>query len=228
MELTRKDDSPVWTEMVTTLFRNDHGGISVAGVSRDITGRKRAEEAHLRLVTAVEQAAEAIIITDPEGTILYANPAFTTTTGYSREEAIGQNPRILKSGKHDAGFYQQMWAVLSKGEVWSGRLTNKRKDGTLFDEQATISPVRDRAGRVINYVAVKRDVTREIFSRPNSGRRRKWNPSASSPAAWRTTSTTFSPRCSCKPNWLSWSRICLGQPGTAFGRSVPTLSGPPL
>jgi PAS domain S-box-containing protein len=135
VELIRKNDSPVWTEMVTTFFRNERGGISVVGVTRDITERKRAEEAHLRLVTAVEQSAETIIITDPKGTILYANPAFSTTTGYSREEAIGQNPRILKSGKHDAGFYQQMWGVLSRGEVWSGRITNKRKDGTLFEEQ---------------------------------------------------------------------------------------------
>jgi len=163
VQVTRKNDSPVWSEMVTTFLRNERGGISVMGVSRDITERKRAQDAHRLLVTAVEQSAEAILITDSDGKILFTNPAFTLVTGYTAEEAIGQNPRILKSGRHDVGFYQQMWAVLSKGEVWSGRLINRRKDGTLFEEHATISPIRDSTGRVINYVAVKRDVTREVL-----------------------------------------------------------------
>ena len=163
VELTRKDDSPVWTEMVTTAFSNERGGISVVGVTRDITERKRAEVAQLRLATAVSQAAEAILITDPDGAILYANPAFTTITGYAHDEVIGRHSRILKSGKHEPAFYQQMWATLLRGEVWSGHLTNRRKDGTLFEEQATISPVRDSSGRTINYVAVKRDITREML-----------------------------------------------------------------
>jgi PAS domain S-box-containing protein len=131
------------------------------GVVLDITERVRAEEAHARLATAVEQSAEAIEITDIEGAILYANPAFERITGYSRAEIIGRNPRLLKSGRQDAGFYRRMWAVLGRGEVWSGHLTNRRKDGTLYEEEASISPVRDAAGKVINYVAVKRDVTHE-------------------------------------------------------------------
>ena len=143
-------------------LRNAAGEIiGVIGIVRDITERKRAEESHARLVTAVEQSVETIVITDASGTILYANPAFEKTSGYTRAEALGQNPRILKSGKHDAEFYRQMWAVLGRGEVWSGRLINKKKDGTLYEEDATISPVRDPAGKVVNYVAVKRDVTRE-------------------------------------------------------------------
>ncbi|MBI5818475.1 MAG: PAS domain S-box protein [Verrucomicrobia bacterium] len=126
-----------------------------------ITERKRVGESHARLATAVEQSAEAIVITDAKGMILYANPAFEKITGYRREEAIGQNPRILKSGKHDAEFYRQMWTVLSRGELWSGRIINKRKDGTLYEEEASISPVRNAAGKIVNYVAVKRDVTQE-------------------------------------------------------------------
>ena len=74
---------------------------------------------------------------------------------------MGQNPRILKSGKHDAEFYAEMWDTLVKGEVWHGHFINKRKDGTLYEEDASITPIRDAAGQVVNYVAVKRDVTRE-------------------------------------------------------------------
>jgi two-component system, cell cycle sensor histidine kinase and response regulator CckA len=127
----------------------------------DVTERKRAEESQARLATAVEQAAETIVITDTRGTILYANPAFEKTTGYTRAEAIGQNPRLLKSGKQDPEFYRRMWEVLGRGETWSGQFINRRKDGVFFEEEATISPVRDVAGAVVNYVAVKRDVTRE-------------------------------------------------------------------
>ncbi len=115
-----------------------------------------------QLSTAIEQAAESVVITDSEGTILYINPAFERLTGYSRAEAIGQNPRILKSGKQDDAFYQELWTNISAGEVWQGRFVNKKKDGTLYTEEATISPVRNERGTVVNYVAVKRDVTREL------------------------------------------------------------------
>jgi two-component system cell cycle sensor histidine kinase/response regulator CckA len=129
---------------------------------RDITERKRVEESHTRLATAVEQSGETIMITDLEGTIVYVNPAFEKTTGYTRAEALGQNPRFFKSGKHDAEFYRRIWEVLGHGEIWSGHFINKRKDGTFFEEEATITPVRDAAGEVVNYVVVKRDVTREM------------------------------------------------------------------
>ena len=129
---------------------------------RDITERKKAEESHARLATAVEQSAESVTITDTNGKILYVNPAFEKTSGYSRPEAIGQNPRILKSGKQDAAFYRQMWDVLTRGEVWQGHFINQRKDGKLYEEEATISPIRDAEGKVVNYVAAKRDVTHEV------------------------------------------------------------------
>ncbi|OGV74990.1 MAG: hypothetical protein A3K19_12095 [Lentisphaerae bacterium RIFOXYB12_FULL_65_16] len=132
------------------------------GIFRDITERRRVEESHARLATAVEQAAETIMITDTDGTILYVNPAFDKTSGYTREEAIGQNPRFLKSDKQNAEFYRRLWAALVAGEVWSGRMINKRKDGTLYEEDASISPMRDAAGTIVSYVAVKRDVTREV------------------------------------------------------------------
>lgn len=133
-----------------------------ASAFTDITQRVKTEESHARLVTAVEQAAETIVITDPLATIVYVNPAFEKSTGYSSEEVMGKNPRILKSGKQDAGFYHSMWTDLAAGKVWSGRMINKRKDGTLFEEDASISPVFDATGKIINYVGVKRDVTREV------------------------------------------------------------------
>ncbi len=129
---------------------------------RDITASRLAEKSLTRLATAVEQAAETIVITDTTGMILYANPAFENSTGYTRAEALGRNPRILKSGRHDTGFYRQLWGTLERGEVWTGHFINQRKDGTQYEEEATISPVRGPAGRVVNYVAVKRDVTREM------------------------------------------------------------------
>jgi two-component system cell cycle sensor histidine kinase/response regulator CckA len=135
--------------------------MGILGTYMDITERKRTQESHARLAMAVEQSAEAIIITDAKGSILYTNPAFQRATGYSCEEVVGQNPRILKSGKQDAELYRQMWTTLGQGQVWSGHLINKRKDGKLFEEDATISPVRDAAGQTVNYVAVKLDRTNE-------------------------------------------------------------------
>ncbi|MBW2119308.1 MAG: PAS domain S-box protein [Deltaproteobacteria bacterium] len=136
-------------------------GKSVASLT-DMTTRKRAEMELVRLNTAIEQAAETIVITDTEGTIQYVNPAFERITGYTKEEALGENPRILKSGKHDKGFYKALWNTITRGKIWSGRFTNRKKDGTLYEEEATISPVLDSSGEPINYVAVKRDVTNEL------------------------------------------------------------------
>ena len=133
--------------------------IRVAGVAEDFTQRKQAENDHARLIRSIEQVAESIVITDLNGSILYVNPAFEKLTGYSREEAIGQNPRVLKSGHHPTSYYQKMWATLLEGKTWCGELINRRKDGTLFQEDATISPIKDKGGNVINYVAVKRDIT---------------------------------------------------------------------
>ncbi len=131
-------------------------------ITRDITDRKQMEKDRERLLSAIEQVAESIVITDTDGRIEYVNPAFETITGYSRSEAIGQNPRILKSGEQDAAVYTDLWDTITSGETWTGRLINQKKDGTLYTEEATISPVFDPEGRMINYVAVKRDITGEI------------------------------------------------------------------
>ncbi|MCK4344159.1 MAG: PAS domain S-box protein [Bacteroidales bacterium] len=123
--------------------------------------RKRVEEEMEKLSTAVEQLAETVVITDTKGNIQYANPAFEKISGYLREDVQGENPRILQSGKHDKNFYKNMWDTISGGNVWSGTLINKRKDGRIFVEKANISPIKDETGKITNYVGVKRDITRE-------------------------------------------------------------------
>jgi len=124
--------------------------------------RHRIEADHDRLATAIAQAAEIVVITDPDGIIQYVNPAFEQVTGFTRAEAIGQNPRLLKSDLHDAEFYRQLWDTIAGGHTWEGRIVNKKKDGTIYTEVATISPVHDNAEQIVNYVAVKRDITHEL------------------------------------------------------------------
>ena len=139
---------------------NEITGVIVAFM--DITQFKRAEEGRKLLTSAIEQAAETVVITDPAGTIEYVNPAFSRITGYSRDEVIGKNPRILKSGKQDAAFYKNMWKTLSDGHTWNGRILNKKRDGSLYTEDAVISPVKDSSGNIVNYVGVKRDITEDL------------------------------------------------------------------
>jgi PAS domain S-box-containing protein len=128
----------------------------------DITQRKEAEEGLRRLASAIDQATETVVITDRRGRIQYVNPAFTKLSGYSSDEVIGRNPRILKSGRQNSSFYDTMWETLERGEVWHGHLINKKKEGSLFEEEATISPVKNNEGQITNFVAVKRDVSREV------------------------------------------------------------------
>jgi len=161
LPLKTKDGRQVAVEFVSNVYQAGDKKVIQCNI-RDITARKRAEESHARLAMAVEQAAETIMITDPQGMILFANPAFEKISGYTCAEALGQNTSILKSGCHDAEFYRQMWDCLRGGKVWKGHFINRRKDGELYEEDATISPVRNASGTVVNYVSVKRDVTREM------------------------------------------------------------------
>ena len=128
---------------------------------RDVTERHRAELQMRRLATAIEQTADAVVITDVDARIEYVNPAFERVSGYAREEVLGQNPRLLKSGTQGPAFYAAMWAALTSGQSFTADMTNRHRDGSLFQEEAVISPVRDEAGFVTSFVAVKRDVTRE-------------------------------------------------------------------
>ncbi|MBU1241444.1 PAS domain S-box protein, partial [Myxococcota bacterium] len=158
-----KDGRILWVLVTVGCVRNHDGSIrDFITVIEDISERKRAEEERERLVLAVEQSSDSIVITDTEGRIQYTNPFFQKITGYSRAEALGQNPRVLKSGMHDTGFYESMWETLLRGDTWSGRIVNKKKNGELYTEESVISPMIDTHGTTINYVAVKRDITRAI------------------------------------------------------------------
>lgn len=121
----------------------------------------RSVEEMKHLAAAVHNAAESIIVTDRQGRIVYVNPHFEKMTGYTRDEVIGRTTNILKSGRHDSAFYRQLWDTLKAGQTWRGRFINRRKDGGLFEESASISPVFNKDGQVVNYVAVKRDITKE-------------------------------------------------------------------
>jgi PAS domain S-box-containing protein len=113
------------------------------------------------LVTAVEQAADGIVITDTAGKIQFVNPAFTRMTGYTSAEAVGRSPSMLKSGRQPAGFYGALWNTIRSGRIWHGELINRRKDGSFYREEMRIAPVRDADGETIRYIAIKHDVTRE-------------------------------------------------------------------
>ena len=130
------------------------------GHLRDITEHKRAEEKMRLQSAALESAANAVVITDRDGIITWVNPAFTKLTGYSPEEAIGQNPRLLKSGTQDQPFYENLWNTIRSGQVWSGEIVNRRKDGVLYSEEQTITPVRDAQGDIIHFIAIKQNITK--------------------------------------------------------------------
>ena len=128
-------------------------------IIHDVTDRRRLEAERARLFTAIEQSQASVVIADTEGTIQYVNPAFTRVSGYGAAEIIGQNPRILKSGHTSDEEYRAMWRVLASGKPYSAVFLNKRKDGSTYWEHAQLSPVRDAAGAVVNYVAVKENIT---------------------------------------------------------------------
>jgi PAS domain S-box-containing protein len=133
----------------------------VQSILHDISGRIKREEQQQLLATVVEQIVDSVIITDTDGAIEYVNPAFERISGYSKQEVLGENPRFLSSGKIKKDVYKVLWEDLSKGKVWHGVFHNLTKDGSVFEEEATITPVRDKSGAIKHYVSVKRDITRQ-------------------------------------------------------------------
>ncbi|MBD3871731.1 MAG: response regulator [Acidobacteria bacterium] len=139
---------------------NDDGSLrEILTIGIDITERKQAEGELRKLSRAVEQSSSSVVITDLAGCIEYANPKFTETTGYTLEEALGQNPRVLKSGSQPQEFYTDLWETISSGREWHGEFCNRKKNGELYWESASISPIRDASGEITHYVAIKDDIT---------------------------------------------------------------------
>lgn len=158
--ITRKDGTIRWV-MNTVVPRYNAAGDLAAydGLISDITERKLAEEELLLQSTALNAAANAIVITDPHGSILWTNHAFEALTGYPQSEISGKTLSILKSGEHDPDFYATLWREISAGHVWHGEMINRRKDGSLYTEEQTITPVHGRNGEISNFIAIKQDIS---------------------------------------------------------------------
>jgi PAS domain S-box-containing protein len=159
LEMKKKDGSTVWTEVKISLITENNFPVGILGVTRDISKRKKATDELKVLSRAIEQSPASVVITDINGDIKYVNPKFTEVTGYAFDEVIGKNPRVLKSGDQPAEVYTALWKTISSGNEWFGEFLNKRKDGTLFWENASISPVKNEDGKVTHFIAVKEDIT---------------------------------------------------------------------
>jgi len=157
----RRDGSLVALRVSTANL--DDGSAVPAGaivIAEDVTGEKRSVIERARLAAAVEQAPESIVITDRSGVIAYVNPAFERVSGYSSSEVVGE-PSSLLLDQPDSAAARSMWATLKSGGIWSGDLVSRRKDGTPYTEEAVVSPIRDASGQIVEYLSVRRDVTRE-------------------------------------------------------------------
>lgn len=158
--LTFVDGKEHLMEITKAKIRDETGRVTGAiGIALDITKRHMAEERSRILSQAVEQAGESVVITDRDGTIEYVNPAFTQITGYGFDEAIGSNPRILKSGTRDDEFYENLWKTISSGEVWSSPMVERRKDGSLYPAAMSIAPIFDHNHEITHYVGIQQDMT---------------------------------------------------------------------
>ena len=155
-----KNASSFWAHLSASAIKEENGRTSrIVGVVTDISERRRSEEEIRQLSEAIRQTTESIVITDRAARIEYVNDAYLKNTGYSREELLGRNSRLLQSGKTPKATYDALWQALREGRSWSGEFYNRRKDGSEFVELAHISPVRDAAGKIGRYVAAKRDIT---------------------------------------------------------------------
>jgi two-component system, cell cycle sensor histidine kinase and response regulator CckA len=156
----RRDGEEFPIALSTSIVRDAEGReVGLLGVATDITTTRQREETLRLQSAALESTADAVMLTDRAGTISWVNPAFTALTGYEPEYAVGRTPSILRSEKQDDAFYADLWRTILAGEVWDGELVNRRQDGRLYLEAQTITPVRDAAGAISHFVAVKRDVS---------------------------------------------------------------------
>ncbi|MBI5179765.1 MAG: PAS domain S-box protein [Nitrospinae bacterium] len=163
-EILRKDGTKIPVEMTASLI--ELSGQKIAqGIFRDTTERKQSEETLRNLKNAIEQAAEGMIITNAEGIIEYVNPAIEKTSGYSWVELVGESPRLFKSGRHGLEFYRKLWTDIKAGKTWHGEMVNKRKNGDLYEEEMTISPIYGDHGKITHFVGIKRAVTEEKLLR---------------------------------------------------------------
>jgi PAS domain S-box-containing protein len=156
----RKDGQRIDVSLSISPIKDNAGRIiGLSTIARDITGRKQAEAELRKLSLAVQQSPASVVITDVQGNIEYVNPKFTQITGFSFEEVIGQNPRILKSGEKAPEEYKELWDTITSGKEWRGIFHNKKKNGELYWESASISPIKDGQGVITHFIAIKEDIT---------------------------------------------------------------------
>lgn len=168
-------ESVYHSTLKTPYLESAAGSTGMIGISRDLTSRMLMEQELKHLAVVVEQSAESILITDVKGKILYLNAAFEAMTGYSSIDAVGSYSNILKSGKHADEFYSSLWKTISSGDVWEKHLVNRRKDGTLYEEEKVIYPIRNSDRQVVNYVSISHDVTQEIALEKQLRQQQKMN-----------------------------------------------------
>ena len=150
----------VWEQWNSRAILNEKNEIiEIQNVGRDITLLKQAQEQVYIQSSALEAAANGIVITDEDGNIVWANQAISRLTGYSVDELIGKNPRIFKSSEMDEGIYQDLWQTITSGNVWSGQMINRKKDESLYTEEMTITPVSTEKGKITGFIAIKQDIT---------------------------------------------------------------------
>lgn len=157
-KIIRKDGEERWIDFTAGKIEFN-GSIAALGTAFDITEKKYSEEKIRKLSRAVEQSSVSIVITDPDGKIEYINPKFEQVTGYTLDEVIGENPRILKSGHANEKLYKELWTTISSGKEWRGELYNKKKDGSFYWENVIISPIINNTGIITHYVSIKEDIT---------------------------------------------------------------------
>lgn len=156
----RKDGRLIDVSVTTSPIRDAEGKtVGASSITRDISRRKTAEREMRKLSSVIEQTDDVVVITDRNGIIEYVNPAFERKTGYTREEVLGKTPRIVKSGKHGPDFYRNLWETILRGGVFRGELVNQKKDGTLYYEEKTITPIKNRKGEITHYVSTGKDIT---------------------------------------------------------------------
>ena len=156
----RKDGSQFWNRVSIAPVRDDTGNVTnYVGFQEDITERKEREMDLQLFKKAVENAGQSVFVTDSDGSIEYVNPKFEARSGYTREEAVGRTPRLLKSGKQDDEFYDRLWRTVLAGDQWDAHLVNRRKNGELYHVDQTISPIANDEGALTHFVTIEADVT---------------------------------------------------------------------
>jgi PAS domain S-box-containing protein len=162
LNLRRADGTVFPADLTMNSFQDSHGARRTVAIIRDVSERRRLEaQVHLQ-AAALEAAANAILITDREGTIVWSNLAATALTGYPVAELWGRNPRVLKSGQNPPALYEDLWQTIAAGRSWHGVLSNRRKDGTVYAEEQTIAPVLDAGGAISHFIAIKQDITARL------------------------------------------------------------------